>query len=192
LLESGVLRNLLVLDRRPSSESASIRLLDDFDERFTRRLIERQAQRPEPAIHLTLHHRALRVLLHLLDAETADFGDDHERRARARERWTSACQTLLEKLLANPDSPLGRAMAASIARAFDTLVRDAAADAADVLLYAGVRLPDTRQIDILAEASVNPDVIQLLEGYARFVRTLALHGESGPASRHRAVDPLGA
>jgi hypothetical protein len=194
LLESGLLRNLLLLDRRPSSESASVRLLDDFDERFTRRVVQVQSQPQSmgPPVHLTLHHRELRVLLHLLDAETTDFGDDHERRARARERWTSACQTLLRRLLADPASPLGRAIAASIARAFDTLVRDTAADAADVLLYAGMRLPDTRQIDILSEASVNPDVIQLLEAYARFVRTVAAHGESGPPSRHRVVDPLAA
>lgn len=196
VLEPGTLKNLLLLDRRPTDDVSGVPALDDLDERLAhwlldvegtiplRELAAGQDQPPpsriasgpqdaksEPqAPHQVLHQRNLRTLLHLIDSGTTDFGEEVERKGRVRARWTTACNLLLDRLGAERASPLRRAIAATVARALDALVRDGVADAADVFLYAAMRAGDPADLEVLAEASMHPDVTQLLLAYARFAR----------------------
>jgi len=205
VLEGGTLKNLLLLDRRPSDDAAGVKSLDDLDDRLAKWLLAVEGSIPlrelatgaeeqppsrvsvphdmregregkevktsEPqAPHQVLHQRNLRALLHLIDSETTDFGEETERKERVRARWTTACNLLLERLSAERASPLRRAIAATVARALDALVRDGVADAADVFLYAAMRAEDPADLEVLAEASMHPDVTQLLLAYARFAR----------------------
>lgn len=192
LLEPGTLKNLLLLDRRPSDDATGVTSLDDLDDRLARWLLAVEGSIPlreaasgdEPparesrdskiseaqAPHQVLHQRNLRALLHLIDSETTDFGEETERKERVRARWTTSCNLLFDRLSAERASPLRRAIAATVARALDALVRDGVADAADVFLYAAMRAEDPADLEVLAEASMHPDVTQLLIAYARFAR----------------------
>ncbi len=190
LLESGALKSLLLLDRRASDEASGVVELDDLDERLAAFLIrrEREPSPPNPP-HLTLHQRQLRALLHLVDGESADFGDDQEHRARVRARWTAASSVLLSRMLGETaSSPLRRATAATLARTLDALVRDGAADPSDVLLYAATHVRAPEDLAVLAEASMHADVRQLLARYAAFAGSDARAGEplsTDPASLAR-------
>lgn len=168
VFETGTLKNLLLLGRRIGEGAAGVAAVDDLDERLWAWLVEREAH-AAPA-GPTSHLRRLRALLHLIDGESTDFGDDAERRARVRERWTRTCDVLLERRARERGSPVRRALSATVARAFDALVRDGAADAADVVLVAATRMPDPADLDVLAEASMDPETSQLLASYARFAR----------------------
>lgn len=181
LLENGLLQNLLLLDRPPSEDTAGVPALDDLYERLTGWLIRSEASaqpRGGPPPHVTFHQRKLRALLHLIDCSSTDFGDDSERRTRVRSRFTSASSVLVARLINEPKGPLRRAITATVARALDALVRDSAADAADILLFSGMHLGSADDLDVLAEASMHPDVTQLVQAYARFVRKLD-HKPSG-------------
>lgn len=194
LFESGLLKNLLLLERRAGEEAVEVASIDDLDERIAAWLLDKESGReaPErPVLHATLHLRQLRALLHLIDGESSDFGDDQERRQRVRTRWMRALAVLTARLVRERSSPLRRAIAATVARAFDALVRDGAADAADVLLHAAMRLSDPADLEVLGEASMHPDVSQLLQLYARFASGRApTPGEDGsrPLARLGALE----
>jgi hypothetical protein len=175
LLESGLLQNLLLLDRSPSDDTSGVAPLDDLYERLNAWLIRSEASsspsRKTPP-HVTLHQRKLRALLHLIDGGMTDFGDDPDRRSRVRTRWTTASNVLVARLETEKTVQLRRAITATVARALDALVRDVAADAADILLFAAMRMRAPNDLEILAEASMHPDVTLLVQAYARFVRRL--------------------
>jgi eukaryotic-like serine/threonine-protein kinase len=187
LLESGALKSLLLLDRRIGDDVLGVAPIDDLDERLSSWLLDKESGRDtadRPPAHTTLHLRQLRALLHLIDGETTDFGEDQERRLRVRARWTNSLRVLMARLTRERTSPLRRAIAATVARAFDALVRDGAADGADVLLHAAMRLSDPADLAVLAEASMHPDVNQLLQLYAAFA------GGAGPQAIDEASRPL--
>ncbi len=192
LFESAALRGLLLLDRRPSDETTSIPALDDLHDRLGAWLLAAERTGPpDPASQLTLHTRQLRALLHIIDGEPSDLGDDYERVQRVRASWMTTSSVLLSRLASERTSPLRRAIAATVARAFDALARDGAADPADILLYASVRAPDASDLDVLGEASVDPDVAELFRVYARFVRGAAsvLAAERAAHSPHSTTPP---
>ncbi len=174
LLGSGLLKGLLLLNRRPSEDSTGVASLDDLDERLARWLLraEGSAARTSasPPLHVTVHQRNLRALIHLIDGENTDFGGEPELKARVLARWTGAIGVLLDRLRADRGSSLRRAIAASVARGLDALVREGAADAADIFLHAAMRGGDADDLDVLGQASMHPDVAQLLRAYARFAR----------------------
>ena len=172
LFESNALAWLLLLDRRPSDEAIGTSELDAIHDQLGAWLLSAETTGDDES-QLTLHTRQLRALLHIIDGETNDEGDDQERVQRVRTAWTRTSSVLLTRLGREKRSPLRRAIAATIARAFDALARDGAADPADVLLYASVRSPDADDLDVLGEASVEPDVAEVFRVYARFVRGAA-------------------
>lgn len=185
LLENGVLQNLLLLGRPPSDDTAGVPALDDLFERLSAWLIRSEASAAphnEAPKYVTLHQRKLRALLHLIDCATTEFGDDTERRTRVRTRFTTASGVLVARLESEPRGPLRRAITATVARALDALVRDAAADAADIFLFSAVHLRSPDDLEVLAEASMHPDITQLVQAYARCVRKLtAKPAEIDPA-----------
>jgi hypothetical protein len=175
LLETGVLRNLCLLARRPSDGITGGGPVDELDGRLATVLLSGEAipfdddgTPPLP----TLHQRKLRALLHLVDSETSELEDDAEGRQRVQNRLTTTCRALIKRLAdERPLLPLRRAITATVARALDALVRDGAADPADVFLYAAVRPTGAGDLAVLAEASMAPDTTRLLRAYGRFVET---------------------
>lgn len=187
LLESRELNSLLLLDRPPGSEATGVAAIDDLDARLARWLLDpkrRSASPEEVKTQATLHQRQLRTLLHLIDGGSTDFGDDHERRVRVRSRWTLASRVFTEHIRKQPQSRLSRAMIATVARAFDALVRDGAAEAVDVFLYAATYFTEPAHIAIIAEASMHPDVTTLLSHYVQFV-TAEVSGTSMEQAKRR-------
>ena len=174
LLESGMLQSLLVLSRGPGETGGSFPDKDELDERLGRWLLRSEsvpfvAAATGAASGAMAHQRKLRALLHLIDADTTELEDDQERRHRVQDRWTSTCRLLLTRLAEERTTPLRRAVAATVARSLDALVRDGAADPADALLYAAYRTKGPEDLGVLAEASMSPDVRRLLQAYARFI-----------------------
>src|SRR5262249_12864354 len=146
----------------------------EIDERLARWLLQSESgpyagEATGPGV--MAHLRQLRALLHVIDAETTEFEDDQERRQRVQDRWASTCPLPPTPLSPQPATPLRRAVAATVARSLDALVRDGAADPADALLYAAYRTSGSEDLSVLAEASMNPDVWRLLHAYARFIDT---------------------
>ncbi|MRG96036.1 serine/threonine-protein kinase [Polyangium spumosum] len=174
LYESGALRSLLLLERRGSGTEGAALGLDALDDRITRFLLRVEAQSPPEGAppHATFHQRNLRALLHVVDGESEGDGDSDAGRGRGKRRLLDTCDVLSKRLAKEPGSPLRRAVVATVARAFDALVRTHAADAADVLLFACMRSGDPETLAILAEASVHPDVRRLLDCQARFTAAL--------------------
>jgi eukaryotic-like serine/threonine-protein kinase len=175
LLESGVLRSLLALNRLPRDlprdQASSVVLVDDIEERLARWLLRTTAVPvvPEGAVrNVTLRQRRLRALLHLVDGDTSELEDDPERRARLRDRWSATCSSLFDRLALEGASTLRRALLATVARALDALLRDGAADPCDALLYAAMRATGRGDVGVLAEAIMQPDASRLLRAYARF------------------------
>jgi hypothetical protein len=181
LLESRTLSNLLLLECPPGVEATSVEAVDDLDARLAHWLLDakrRSATPEEVKTQATLHQRQLRTLLHLIDSASTDFGDDQERRTRVRGRWTLAVRAFVAHLRKQPNTRLTRAIIATIARACDALVRDHAAEPVDVFLYVASYLGDPAHMSIVAEASMDPDVTQLLTRYLEF----AAAPVAGPAS----------
>ncbi|MBK8252420.1 MAG: serine/threonine protein kinase [Polyangiaceae bacterium] len=183
LFESHTLKWLLLLDRRPSDDGSDVRAIEEMHDQLAAWLLKAEAKNTGASPHQTLHSRQLRALLHLIDSEANDTTEDYERVQRVRAGWTRTSSVLLTRLASERGSPLRRAVGATIARAFDALARDGAADPADILLYASMRAPDGSDLDVLGEASVEPDVAELFRVYARFVRTANAAVQSEKASR---------
>lgn len=172
LLETRVLTDLLLLDRPPGSTSTGVVAVDELDARLARWLLDpvrRSASSVESRAQITLIQRQLRTLLHLIDTSSTDFGDDHDRRMRVRSRWTITCRSFTTLIRDQPESPLTRAHIATVARAFDALVRDHAAETVDIFLYTATAFTDPAHVAIVAEASMYPDTTQLLRQYLHFV-----------------------
>ena len=174
LLESRVLNDLLLLDRPPGSTATGVDAIDDLDARVARWLLDKR-RRPDSADEIrqqaTLQQRQLRTLLHLIDSANTDFGDNMDRRLRVRMRWTLTARLFVAYVRKQPNTRLTRALIATVARAFDQLVHDGAAEPVDVFLFTAVYFTDPTHIAIVAEASMEPDVVQLLTHYLGFVRT---------------------
>jgi len=174
LLESGVLDWLLLLDRRGTRERTRVGELDDLRRRLGVWLLARERDEPsKPRAQLTSHQRHLRALLHLVDAETTELEEDPQRRDRVRRTWRETASFLLTRLDQASSSPVKRAITATIGRALDALVRDDAVDAADAMLFISARTTDVDIVQILAEASRNPDVQAMLGAYARMMASVA-------------------
>ncbi len=174
LLESRMLNYLLLLERPPGSDATGVEAIDDLDARMCRWLLDgqrRSATTDELKQQATLHQRQLRTLLHLIDGGNTDFGEDQDRRLRVRARWNTVVRQLVSWVREQPKTRLTRAIIATISRAFDALVRDGAAEPVDVFFYTAVYFNDPVQIGIVAEASMQPDVVQLLTHYLDFIQS---------------------
>ncbi len=171
LLQSRLLSNLLMLERGPGEDAAGVAAVDALDARLARWLLHPRRRSATPAevkTQVTLLQQQLRTLLHLVDNGSTDVDDAHDRRSAVRSRWTETCRVLVARLREQPETPLARAIIATVARAFDALVRDGAAEPVDVLLYAAMVLGDPAHLAIVAEASMHPDITLLLQRYADF------------------------
>ena len=187
LLESRVLNQLLLLDRPPGSDATGVEAIDDLDARMARWLLDAD-RRPVSVQELqqqaTLHQRQLRTLLHLIDGGSTDFGESQDRRLRVRSRWTLTVRLFVSQARSQPNTRFTRAIIATVARAFDALVRDGAAEPIDVFLYAATYFNDPTHLAIVGEASMHPDVVTLVTSYLAFVRT-QFEGTASEQARQR-------
>lgn len=164
LLERDVLAQLLLLGGGGDAVKAAEEALDPLRDRLADWILAREAaplQEREPS-QPTLTLRRLRALLHLVDS---DMGDEGEARRTARLRIARA---LVDRFERDPPSPVRRTVVAAVARALDALVRVGAFDVVDSLLVVTRDVADPKELATLAEASMAPDLVHVLDRYARF------------------------
>ncbi|HXX66052.1 MAG TPA: protein kinase [Polyangiaceae bacterium] len=173
LLENDVLCHLLSLG--PEGARGIDNALDGLRDRLADWMLEREGSRSTgdaassgtPA-HPTLSMRRLRALLHLADGDMGDEEVDAARATRLRKRCVRIARVLLERFERGPASPVRRTIVAALARALDALVRVGACDPIDVLLVVARHVVDPAELRTLAEASMDPDLVHVLEQYAVF------------------------
>jgi hypothetical protein len=146
--------------------------------------------------HPTLSLRRLRALLHLVDSDALGEDVDPQRAARLRDHWLRVARALLERFERGPPSAVRRTIVAALARALDALVRVGACDVVDVLLVVARHTVDPADLGTLAEASMNPDLVHVLDRYARFATAVGSDAQAAlPAydelTRDLALDASG-
>jgi eukaryotic-like serine/threonine-protein kinase len=193
LLERDVLAHLLALGGGEAARSAND-ALDPLRDRLGEWLLVRESEalddggaaRPAEPAHPTLALRRLRALLHLVDGDIGDEDAEPHRAARLRKRWIRIARALLDRFERGPASVVRRTVVAALARAFDALVRVHACDVVDVLLVVARSVADPKELGTLAEASMDPDLVHVLQRYARFAGALG----GTPAAALTAFDEL--
>ncbi|HEY6726324.1 MAG TPA: serine/threonine-protein kinase [Polyangiaceae bacterium] len=185
VLERSRLHDLLLLGRRPGEADASVPLLDGLVTRMGSWLLKGEQQADsvnwsEPA--LVANQRRLKALLHVVDLETAESESDQP---AVFERVRTTVQALLKRLVAGPHAMVHRIICATLARSFDSAVREGVAEPSDLLLIVATALDDNHSVHTIAEASTNPDLSGPLQALARFMGSESLddpgdgHSEAG-------------
>lgn len=189
LLERHVISDLLKLGGSGEQVRAVEDSLDAIRERLAEWIVlcegpaELGAAGGQPT-HATLRLRRLRALLHLVDGDLGEGaealgrgsrpndqeGADVQRAKRLRALWLRMVKALLEHFDHDPSPVLKRTLLACLSRALDALVRLGVCDVADALLALALRIKSTGEFDMLAEASMDPDLRHVLTRYARFLR----------------------
>jgi hypothetical protein len=179
LLEHDVLAHLLSLGGADAARGTAD-ALDGLRDRLADWILAREesplirdAKGEAGLPHPTLSMRRLRALLHLADGDIGDDEAEPQRAARMRKRCLRIARALLDRFEHGPASPLRRTIVAALARALDALVRVGACDAIDALLVVARHLVDAAELQMLAEASMHPDLVHVLQRYARFAAAVS-------------------
>lgn len=171
-LERSCLHNLLLLNRRPGEpETAQVPMIERLNHELGRWLLDAVESCSHQGFSQTvtfLQQRCLRALLHLMDAETV-IGDAEETSLRIRVRLRQVAQSLLTLIAGGPDAAVHRILCATLARSFDTAVRESVAEPSDLFLIVAHHLADRESISAIAEASTNADVRTPLLAYSAFL-----------------------
>lgn len=195
-VERPTLVNLLLLGRRPGEADASVPQMERLYNRLSRWVLAGLDHRsgepgaPSPAAptpstaagRTSADQRKLRVLLHLVDAESA-AQESEQKRLVARLR--QAVSVLLGRLAAGPDPSLHRVVCAALGRSFDAAVREGAAQASDLVLVLATTVSDPSSIATIAEACTNPAVSGPVGALARFLAPAESSAVEDPATRRR-------
>ena len=206
LLEQNVVSDLLHLGASSEALRHHDTALDTLRERLSEWILARESTplpqsgvavyvggeaRPSMVApsHPTLRLRRLRALLHLVDGDVEDADGDAGRAARLRKRWLRTAKALLGRFERDPPSILRRTILAALARALDAIVRAGVCDVSDVLLVVSRKMTDPAELDTLAEASMDPDLIHVLKRYADFVRGASTPGMSSRTKPHDSLLP---
>src|SRR5262249_48183151 len=104
------------------------------------------------------------VLLHLADADGPDIENRH---MLLRQRRMLVARVLLQRLRYDATSPVARTLYATVARVLDALVREEGLEIFDVVIAAALHGADLHGIETLAEASMIPELKDLLRAYAQ-------------------------
>ena len=167
-LETPRLSDLLLLGRRPGESDASVPEIDRLYDRLGTWVLdaESSAEHAEHSNGAALgEQRRLKALLHLVDLEGARSEDDVGVRGRVRR----AVQVMLRRLASNPDALVHRIACATLARSFDSAVREGVSEPSDLLLSVAHFLSEPHSFESIAEASTNPDVRTVLAAYVSFL-----------------------
>lgn len=197
LLERDVLVDLLRLDTNVDKIRAHEEALGGLRSRIARFILDDHeaadgSGSADPP-HLVLHFARLKALLHLVDSDAggwipnATTSGDENARAAERTRWLSTSKAVLARIESRPSRALRRALLATLARCLDGLVRTQACDVVDALLVVSVRASDSRDFDVLGEASMDPDLRLAFGAYAAF---LSAEDAEPPAPNSSAPGPL--
>lgn len=189
LLERNVLFDLLKLGQSVEQVRSYEEQLDVVRQRLAEWLLGREGEIPVPelpgeerpsrprarpmltVVHPTLRMRRLRTLLHLVDGDLGEGADDAARTQRLRGRWQRIAKGLILRFELAPPAPLlRRSFLATLARAFEAVVRTGACDSADVLLVLAGSVTSADDFAVLAEASMDPDLSHILGTFGRFIR----------------------
>lgn len=168
VLETPRLADLLLLGRRPGESDAAVPDIDRLYDRLGSWVLdaESSAEHAEHSNGAALgEQRRLKALLHLVDLEGARSEDDVGVRGRVRR----AVQVMLRRLASNPDALVHRIACATLARSFDSAVREGVSEPSDLLLSAAHFLAEPQSFESIAEASTNPDVRTVMEAYVAFL-----------------------
>jgi len=174
VLETPRLSDLLQLGRRPGDNDVSSPDIDRLYDRLGSWVLEAESS-AEHAQHSNGaalgEQRRLKALLHLVDLEGARGEDDVGVRARV----LRAVQVMLRRLASRPDVMVNRIACATLARSFDSAVREGVAEPSDLLLSVAHFLSEPQSFESIAEASTNPDVRMVLEAYVAFLNPHSEH-----------------
>ncbi len=183
VLETSTLSDLCAMVERDATTPAA-RALPELMDRLTAWLLSRE-QSPlatGQVAHPTLRLRRLRSLLHLLDCENAS--DEKDPGGQARDRRLRTFRVLLNRVHGDPPSPLRRTLCAALARACDALVRDEICELSDVLVAVSSHARTADELQVLAEASMAPEVKDIFRAAAEVGRTMSLKsGTVAPGDR---------
>ncbi|HUS66099.1 MAG TPA: hypothetical protein VMZ28_16215, partial [Kofleriaceae bacterium] len=155
LFEQDVAHGLLAGDEAGAGELA------DIYDRLARWLVDREvaaAAAPGGGAQ-EIRMVRLRALLHLVDSEPDRGGEG------ARDRRLTVVRALL-RLAQAERSSVRRAVWATLARACDALLRDELVEFSDMLLAMAGEVADPRDMAVLEEASMLPDLSRVLAAYA--------------------------
>jgi hypothetical protein len=189
VLEQDRLSQLLALGGTDSTRGVED-ALDGLRDRICEWILAREGRPLEagprgvavPA-HPTASMRRLRALLHLADGDMGDDESTPQRIAHLRKRCLRIARVLLDRFEHGPPSPVRRTITAALGRALDALVRVGACDVIDALLVVASHPVDPADLRTLAEASMDPNLVHVLERYSSFaaagvgVRPLAGYDE---------------
>ncbi len=181
LLETSTLADLVALVSKGEADKATSPLVDLLGRLNAWILTREQLPLGSGSVpHQTLRLRRMRTLLHLLDFE-GTAGEDTS--AWARERRMKAFRALLGRAHGDPpSSPLRRTVCAALARSCDSLVRDEICELSDILVAVSSSVRGADALQILAEASMAPEVKDMFKAAADVARALAV-GDKGHVER---------
>jgi len=183
-LETPRLWELQLLGRRPGDGDATVPEIDRLYDRLGNWVLdaESSADQAQSSNSAALgEQRRLKALLHLVDLEGARSEDDVGVRGRVRR----SVQVMLRRLASRPDPIVHRIACATLARSFDSAVREGVSEPSDLLLSVAYFISDAQSFEKLCEASTNPDVRAVLGAYTSFLNPLLDHvdhadGHEGP------------
>jgi hypothetical protein len=183
LCETDTLSNLLMLGARNEQTGAVARPLGDLFHRMNDWLIRHESEplRSTGVPHFMLRMRRLRTLLHLIDADGSLVDDRAE---LLQQRRVVDLRTLFTRVRDDQADSLRRARCAATSRACDALVREEMAEVSDVVLATGLYVHDPDDIQILAEASMVPDIEAALRAYLKLAQTVRTAPTSGSGVRN--------
>jgi eukaryotic-like serine/threonine-protein kinase len=184
LLETSTLSELLTVSGLDSTAAVAAAPADLL-ERLSQWILKREetplpggpnakaASVPHPVLRL----RRLRTLLHLLDFEgVLTLGEEAAQglQSASRARRLRALRVLLDRIERDPPSRLRRTLCASLARACDALWRDELCELSDILSAISSKVRASADLEILAEASMAPEVKDLFRASAEVARLVAV------------------
>jgi hypothetical protein len=186
-LETPRLSDLLRLGRRPGDNEVGLPEIDRLYDRLGSWVLDAESsvEQAEPSSGAALgEQRRLKALLHLVDLEGARGEDD----SGVRRRVLRAVQVMLRRLASHPDALVHRIACATLARSFDSAVREGVAEPSDLLLSVAHFLSEPQSFESIAEASTNPDVRMVLEAYVAFLNPYPEHDAADGSVRPTPID----
>jgi hypothetical protein len=188
LLETSTMGDLLVLyaaNSRPVAERLVERLARWLLARETRPLTPDSADRVNHDI--TFRMGRLRALLHLVDIDHLYSEEQHDELHEWRVR---AVNVLLARASQDAASPLRRALCATLARACDAVMREGLCELSDVLVATTLSLPSENDLEVLAEASMDPVFKQAMRAYVDAMRQVEVAQEDDEPAPAQCVEAL--
>lgn len=178
LTQRTVLENLLALSNVAERARESEERLDGVREALANWIVSREGGAGPSVVPgaAMLHLQRLRALLRLADADLCeDEGRDgdkavlSERASKQRTRWVRISKALIARLSGAPPPVLRRTLLAALARVVDALARSRAVEVSEALLVLACHVQEVSDFRVLAEASMDPDLVVAYRAYAEWL-----------------------